>query len=141
MPKDHRKNFRFAEDVAALLDEVGNASEYLARLTRNAERRWRDAHSTLRATGWTDAEIVAACAALNGTILHRYHGALSQSLPLELHDFARLGGLASHPDVSADQWGTRVEQVASNEGVARAVADLAEEFWAGNERLSATLGL
>lgn len=141
MNQHHKRTIRLSGDAELILKSVGDADSYLSRILVRHETAWRDARALALGCGWSDEEIIASIAALNGTRINRYTGGLPARVALDLHDYsARLGGLEdAHVDIEPETWQSRVEQVRKHDGLALALSDLADEYWAGNASLRATL--
>lgn len=138
--KTPRMNLTVDEPARGILGEMDSASAYVSRLVEDAERRWRACLTHLRASGWADREVLAVCDALNGYGLTEYSGIFpAVAVALELHDAERLNGTAAKWDVAPERWAVLVRQVSESETVARALIDVAAEFWRSNRRLERAL--
>jgi hypothetical protein len=120
------------EDVDALLDRVGNASEYVSRIVVQRWELWMTALATLRSAGWTSSEMLAACDALNG------HWMLEQArrpefLADELSDAQRLNNVCDKWDVPPKRWTSRVKSLRDSDDMSAALIVLSREYWCGNE--------
>lgn len=133
-----KRNLTLPEDVNALLERVGNVSEYLAKVITQRWREWTEALATLRAADWTSAELCAACDVLNGYWLVG-HGRSGEFVAGELEDGQRLNDICAKWDVSPKKWAQRVQQVATRPEIAIALVTLVEEFWTGNEACEAAI--
>lgn len=112
-------------EVDALLARVGNASEYVCALVRDASDAWRAGLSRLRECGWDRHEILAACEALSRL----------QWIPFSPDWIA--AQLSDVESVVADaaEWRTRVKEVSQDEALTRALLLVAAEYWRGNRDL------
>lgn len=138
--KTPRMSLTIDEPARTILVEVDNASGYVSKLVEDAERRWRACLTHLRTAGWADREILAVCDVLNGYGLTEYSGIFAAtSVALELHDAERLNQTAAKWDVGAERWAGLVRQAAEQETIARALIDVAAEFWRDNARLERAL--
>jgi|JI10StandDraft_1071094.scaffolds.fasta_scaffold627641_2 hypothetical protein len=126
-----RRTYSLDPSSATLLEQLGNASEYLSRVVQQRWSAWIDALDLLRVEGWTRPEIFAAIDALNGTWLVGAAARSSQGIAPELLDFAALHGGAAKWEVT-DTWSDRVRAVAGSREIADAVVTIACESWAGN---------
>lgn len=122
-------------DVRALLDRTGNRSAYIEQAVRERWRAWQEALSLLRAQGWHREELHAACDALNGHWMIPYEDRvpMGSSIALELYDAARLNGVAEKHQVAPRVWEARVEQVRTDDRIARALRVVVTEWWSGNQ--------
>ena len=127
-----KRNLTLADDVNALLDRVGNASEYISKVVTQRWREWTEALAMLRAAQWSSGELLAACDVLNGYWLVG-HGRSGQFVAAELQDGQRLNDICSKWDIAPKTWKLRVLQVAERPEIAIALVTLVEEFWTGNE--------
>ena len=127
-----RRNFTLDPDADALLGRVGNASEYLSRTVMRRSRQWTSALDLLRSEGWSSAELLAACEALNGYWLAgraAHGGYLATVLDDGLSD---AGGRSTI-------WRNRFKQLETDAGLATALAILVDEFWSGNAACEAAV--
>jgi hypothetical protein len=141
-----RRNLSLDADVEAILDDISRgqstASSYLEDLVRDAERDWRTALSHLRAAGWQDPELRAACDVLNGYLLGYEPGQPASWIGLELADAERLNATASvKHDIAPTRWTEVVGRVHVSEAEARCLLLVVREFWRMNPRLDRALGI
>ena len=131
---------RLEPDAQAILDESAGArgqpgpgkARLVSDLLRGHRRRCVAAMATLE--DWSSGELCAAMEALNGL------WSMGGSMPIvaaELHDAERLNGTASRWD-AAERWPERCQQARHPE-VRRALLDLAEAFWSGDQWVAARL--
>jgi hypothetical protein len=128
-----KASFTLDPTTVEILREAGNQSAYLDSVVTRAAREWQEALDTLVSGGWTSAEILAACDALNGVWMVGAPNASGGGIALELHDAQRLTAIATKWELTADRWATRVDLVDRIPVVAWAVRTIAVEFWAPNE--------
>lgn len=120
------------EDAAVLLDEQPErtGSRYLSRLVVASHRRAHQALGYLAGTGWTRAEVEAACRALLGTALDHPAARSSVAIAGELadaHEAVRAAGVG-------DTWAARVEALRADACAGPALVDVAEAYWSGEAR-------
>lgn len=114
----------------------------MAELVNAAERRWRANLALLRGLGWANAELLAVCDVLNGYAQLGEMGGMGTEgagIALELADAQRLNGTAAKWDVTDARWAELVAATHANPWVARALYDLAAEFWRHSSRLERAL--
>lgn len=133
-----KRNLTLPDDVNALLERVGNASDYIAKVVQQRWREWTDALATLSAAGWASGELLAACDVLNGYWLVG-HGRSGEFVAAELDDGQRLNDICRKWKISPAKWSERVKQVARQPEIAIALVTIVEEFWAGNEACEAAI--
>ena len=127
-----KRNLTLPADVNALLDQVGNASEYLASVLGQRWQAWTDALATLRGADWSSNEMLAACDVLNGYWLLG-HGRSGQFVSVELADAQRLNDICGKWEIPEARWAERCREVHQDSIVAFALVTLVSEFWTGNE--------
>lgn len=131
---------RLEADAQAILDESAGSrgqpgpgkARLVSTLLRGHRRRCVAALAVL--DDWSPAELCAAMEALNGL------WSVGGPMPIvaaELHDAERLNGTATKWGV-ADRWPERCQHARHAE-VRRALLDLAEAFWSGDQWVAARL--
>ena len=127
-------SIRLEPDALKILDESTgergqsgpSRARLLSGLLRHHRRRAVAAFSALQE--WSPAELCAAMDALTGVWSW---GGPQPYVAAELHDAERLNGTASKWDAS-ENWEARCKDAQSPE-VRRALLDLAEAFWSGDQ--------
>lgn len=125
------------DDAAVLLDEQPprTGSAYLSRLVVLTHRRAHQALGYLAGTGWSRAEVEAACRALLGTSLEHPAARSSVAVAGELADAqeaVRAAGVG-------DTWAGRVEALRADVCAGPALCDVAEAYWSGEARTVAAV--
>lgn len=126
-----RRVMSLPDDVDALLDRVGNASEYISRIVTDRWELWLTALNRLVANGWTSNELLAACEALNGHWLTD-RADRPVLVAAELREAQQQRRLCEKWNVSPKRWSGRVGLVRASDQMADALVVLAHEFWSGN---------
>ena len=119
--------------TAELLGRVGNASRYLDAVVGQRWQDWQWALRTAQDSGWSTAEILATCDALNGTF---HEGPMPSTwLQAELADATSLNGLDAKWAIEPKAWKAKLKTLAGNEQLSHALWTVAREFWAQNDEL------
>ena len=132
-----RTTIALDDDAAVLLDEQPprTGSAYLSRLVVLTHRRAHQALGYLAGTGWTHAEVQAACRALLGTSLDHPASRSSVAVAGELadaHEAVRAAGVG-------DTWAARVEALRADVCAGPALCDVVESYWSGEARTVAAV--
>lgn len=120
------------DDAAVLLDEQPHrtGSRYLSRVVVLTHRRAHQALGYIAGTGWSRAELGAACRALLGTALEHPAARSSETLAGELaeaHEAAREAGVG-------DTWAARLEALRRDVCAGPALVEVVEAYWTGEAR-------
>lgn len=132
-----RTQITLDDDAAVLLDEQPprTGSRYLSRVVVLTHRRAHQALGYLAGTGWTRAEVSAACRALLGTALEHLASRSSEALAGELaeaHEAARESGVG-------DTWAERLRALRADVCAGPALVEVVEAYWSGEARTVAAV--
>lgn len=132
-----RTTISLDDDAAVLLDEqpARSGSQYLSRLVVLTHRRAHQALGYLAGTGWSHAEVQAACRALLGTSLDHPASRSSVAVAGELADAQE----AVRASGVGDTWAARVEALQTDVCAGPALCDVVEAYWSGEARTVAAV--
>lgn len=120
------------DDARAVLDRVGNASDYVSRMVVERRREWTQALYLLVQNDWHVKDIAFACEALGG-----WHQPFEAPTPAWVAQELR-----RRAPTEARQkllWLKACGRVEESEPLARALTVVSREWWAGNADLQAAL--
>jgi hypothetical protein len=133
-----QRSISIAPDVNAMLERIGNASEYISASVRQRWQRWSRALGELRQAGWENNEILAACEALNGSVHFEQLAVWAPRVARELVDWHKTEQAAKWKLARAHE--ERIEKLGENAMLATALVVVVAEFWSGNDALLISLG-
>lgn len=132
-----RINISLDDDVAGLLERVGNRSGYIANTIRARWEEWQNALSVVVAAGWRRDEVLAACDASSGLF---HHGPMpGPRMAAELADAAALNGLCAKWSIGEERWGELVRGVHQDTELSHALWTISREHHARNRELGQKL--
>lgn len=114
-------------------------SDYITDLVDERWRDWQDGLEHLRTVGWADAELLAACDALNGKLISARHD-LGPQLAATMEDAAIIDGIAKKYNVG-DRWRDRCGEVRASDATARSLLAVVREWWTGNDVVRSQVNL
>lgn len=127
-----RRTFTLEDEAHALLDGVGNISEYVSKLIVQHGRDWTAGLALLRERGWRPEEILAACEALKGCDLSNA-GRNGAFVAVLLEDKEENEEFFASRNVHAAKRRDLLKQLANDNATAHALATVAREFNLPNE--------
>jgi len=133
-----RRTFTLEDEAHALLDGVGNISEYVGKLILQHGRDWTESLARLRECGWQAEEILAACEALQGYGLSNF-GRNGAFLAEELERLEQVSACFASRDVAAVRRRWCLKQLATDFAVAHALVTVAREYNLPNENCKAAV--
>jgi hypothetical protein len=127
-----RRTFTLDPEAFALLQRVGNYSEYANKLFLQHARQWSEGLAILRDRGWRADEILAACDALAG-----YSLSISSTggtfVAEELERIEQTRREFALREISSQRRARCFDQVRTDPLVAQALVLVVREFWLENE--------
>lgn len=127
-----RRTFTLDPETFALLQRVGNYSEYANKVFLQHARQWTEGLAVLRERGWRSDEVLAACDALAG-----YSSLLmSERCAFVSAELERIEGVRKEfalRQVSSQRRTRCFDQVRNDPIVASALLFVVHEFWLENE--------
>ncbi len=127
-----RRTFTLDAETFALLQRVGNYSDYANKVFLLHARQWTEGLAVLRERGWRSEEILAACDALAGYSLS-ITSAGGAFLADELERVEQTRKEFALRQISSQRRARCFEQVRSDPLVASALWLVIREFWLENE--------
>lgn len=127
-----RKTFTLESAAGAVLERVGNYSDYVSKLVLQHAADWTESLALLRRAGWQPAEILAACDALCG------HGLSNagRSGPWIAAELARRddeSGVFRERHVLAARRRACLQQLTEDPELAHGLATVVREYGLGNK--------
>jgi hypothetical protein len=127
-----RRTFTLEDEAHAVLDRLGNYSDYVNKLVLQHGRDWTEALAMLVEHGWQSAEILAACDALRGYGFANA-GRDGRFLAEQLERVQELEGCFTKREVSTQRRQRCLKQLVDDHAVAHALATLVREYSVPNE--------
>lgn len=133
-----RINLTLDEGACALLEEVGNGSDYIEKLIGRHHSEWTGALFHIRSLGWRDQEILGVVDLSNG--YHPPGAQLAPGMARVMAEDAEGRGVLARRGIDCDRWHTHAAEVRARPELAQALWILGQEYWFGNMALRQELG-